>query len=254
MGYATPADMLRDADIAMYKAKAAGKARYALFDGALHTEVAQRLRLEGDLRRALAADGLSVAYQPLFDLASGRVTGFEALARWNHPELGPVSPLSFIGVAEEAGLITTLTDFMLRNACRQGRAWQLRGDPYADLNIHVNVSGNDISHPGFVARVSAALAESQLAPRCLTLELTENILMERLEAAMPTLTELRRLGVRLSVDDFGRRLFVAAAPVEAAGQQPEGRPQLRGRHAVGFERGRGGGRDRAAVEVTWART
>ena len=203
MGYTTPEAMLRDADTAMYKAKTTGKARYALFDTALHTEVSHRMRLEGDLRRALAAGQLSVAYQPLFELATGRVTGFEALARWNHPELGAVSPVTFIAVAEDAGMIMPLTDFVLRNACQQLRVWQLRDDSYADLNMHVNLSGNDIAHPGLVARVTAALVEARLEPQHLTLELTENILMERLEAALPTLTELRRLGIGLSVDDFG---------------------------------------------------
>ena len=203
MGYETPADMLRDADTAMYKAKAGGKARYALFDTALHIEVSHRLRLEGDLRRALAAGQLAVAYQPLFEMTTGRVTGFEALARWNHPELGAISPLTFIAIAEEAGLIIALTDFVLRTACRQLRQWQLRDDPFGDLNMHVNVSGNDIAHPGLVARVNAALVEARLQPQHLTLELTENILMERLEAALPALTELRRLSIGLSVDDFG---------------------------------------------------
>jgi diguanylate cyclase (GGDEF)-like protein len=203
LGYATPQDMLRDADTAMYKAKASGKARYALFDTDLHTEVSHRLRLEGDLRRALRAGQLSVAYQPLFELASGRITGFEALARWNHDELGAISPATFIAIAEEAGLITQITDFVLRSACRQLKEWQLSDASFANLNMHVNVSGNDVAHSGFVARVTAALVQARLEPQHLTLELTENILMERLEAAMPTLTELRRLGIDLSVDDFG---------------------------------------------------
>ncbi len=203
MGYATPAEMLRDADTAMYKAKAGGKARYALFDTGLHIEVSHRLRLEGDLRRALAAGQLSVAYQPLFDLSSKRVTGFEALARWEHPELGTISPMAFIAVAEDAGLMVGLTDFVLRSACNQLRQWQLRHREFADLGMHVNVSGNDIAHAAFVTRVITAVAEAQLQPQHLSLELTENILMERLEAALPKLTELRRLGVGLSVDDFG---------------------------------------------------
>ncbi len=201
--YATPEEMLRDADTAMYKAKNGGKARYELFDTALHTEVSHRLRLEGDLRRALADGQLAVAYQPLMDLTTGRTTGFEALARWDHPELGAISPLTFIEIAEDAGLILTLTDFVLRSACRQLKEWQQRDELFADLAMHVNVSGNDIAHPGLIARVSAALLEARLEPQHLTLELTENILMERLEAALPTLNELRRLGVKLSVDDFG---------------------------------------------------
>ena len=203
MGYATPADMLRDADTAMYKAKLGGKARYALFDSGLHTEVSHRLRLEGDLRRALAAGQLSVAYQPLFDLASRRITGFEALARWQHPELGAISPIAFIAVAEEAGLMVQLTDFMLRTACRQLRQWQQRDRGFAELKMHVNVSGNDIAHGALVARVTAAIDAAGLQPSHLALELTENILMERLEAALPMLTDLRQLGVGLSVDDFG---------------------------------------------------
>jgi diguanylate cyclase (GGDEF)-like protein len=203
MGYATPAEMLRDADTAMYKAKSNGKARYALFDATLHTEVAQRMQLEGELRRALAGGQLSVAYQPLFELASGRITGFEALARWEHPERGAISPATFIPVAEDCGLMLPLTDFVLRSACRQLSDWQSRDARFAGLTMHVNVSGNDIAHVGLVARVNAALVEARLQAQHLTLELTENILMSRLEAALPTLTELRRLGVGLSIDDFG---------------------------------------------------
>jgi diguanylate cyclase (GGDEF)-like protein len=203
MGYETPAEMLRDADTAMYKAKSNGKARYAMFDATLHTEVAQRMQLEGDLRRALNSGQLSVAYQPMFELASGRLTGFEALARWQHPERGAISPATFIPVAEDAGLMLPLTDFVLRSACRQLSEWQSRDARFAGLTMHVNVSGNDIAHASLVARVSTALVEARLQAQHLTLELTENILMSRLEAALPTLAELRRLGVGLSIDDFG---------------------------------------------------
>ena len=122
IGYRTPEDVLRDADIAMYKAKSAGKARYALFDVALHAEVAQRLRLEGDLRRALGEGQLAVAYQPLYELASGRLSGFEALARWTHPADGVIGPDRFIPIAEESGLIVLLTDFVLHRACHQLKA------------------------------------------------------------------------------------------------------------------------------------
>jgi diguanylate cyclase (GGDEF)-like protein len=201
--YAAPAEMLRDADTAMYKAKTAGKARYALFDAELHTEVVHRMQLEGELRRALAEKKLSVAYQPLFDLTTGHITGFEALARWQHAELGTISPVTFIPVAEDAGLMWPLTDFVLRTACRQLREWQSRDPRFCDLSMHVNVSGADIAHPSLVSRVNTAIVEAGLQARHLTLELTENILVSRLEAALPTLTELRRLGVGLSVDDFG---------------------------------------------------
>ena len=203
IGYATPEEVLRDADIAMYKAKAAGKARYALFDVGLHAEAKKRLRLEGELRHAVADGTLSVAYQPLFDLASARLIGFEALARWNHPELGAIGPEVFIPIAEETGLIVPITDFVLHRACRQLKAWQLSDPTFSALTMHINISGKDVAANGLVARVTHAIVEARLLPHHVTLELTENILMERLETALPALTELRALGVGLSVDDFG---------------------------------------------------
>ncbi len=202
-GYTSTEEVLRDADTAMYKAKAAGKARYALFDASLHTEVADRLRLEGDLRRAIDDGMLSVAYQPIHELDSGRISGFEALVRWNHPEDGMVSPGAFLPIAEEAGLMLRLTDFVLNCACRQLRDWQRMDPDFADLTINVNISGNDIAHGAFMARVTRALVESGLQPHHLCLELTEDILMTRLEGALPLLAELRQLGVGLAVDDFG---------------------------------------------------
>ncbi len=203
IGYYSPEDVLRDADIAMYKAKAAGKARYALFDVGLRAAVTQRMRLEGELRRAVKEDAITVVYQPLFDLGSGALTGFEALARWSHPEHGPVDPDVFIPIAEETGLIIALTDTVLHRACHQLRAWQLADTESRQLTVHVNIAGKDLAQPGLVARVTHALVESGLASESLTLELTENILMERLETALPTLNELRALGIGLSVDDFG---------------------------------------------------
>ena len=203
LGYATPEDMLRDADIAMYRAKAAGKACHVVFDAKLHTEVADRLRLEADLRLALAEGTLGVAYQPLFNLASGRMRGFEALARWRHPSLGHISPDTFIPIAEETGLIIELTDLVLSRACRQLRQWQQRNPSFRDLKMQVNVSSNDLAHSAFAERVERALRESRIEPRSLTLELTENILMKRVEGAMNTLEALRRIGVGLAIDDFG---------------------------------------------------
>jgi diguanylate cyclase (GGDEF)-like protein/PAS domain S-box-containing protein len=203
IGYYSPEDVLRDADIAMYKAKAAGKARYALFDIGLRAAVTQRMRLEGELRRAVKEDAITVVYQPLFDLGSGALTGFEALARWSHPEHGRVDPDVFIPIAEETGLIIALTDTVLHRACHQLRAWQLADAESRYLTMHVNIAGKDLAQPGLVARVTHALVDSGLASEALTLELTENILMERLETALPTLNELRDLGIGLSVDDFG---------------------------------------------------
>jgi diguanylate cyclase (GGDEF)-like protein/PAS domain S-box-containing protein len=203
LGYCGPEDVLRDADTAMYKAKGAGKARYALFDASLHTEVADRLRLEGDLRRAIDEGRLTVAYQPVFDIASGGISGFEALVRWQHPTDGSISPADFLPIAEEAGLMLRLTDFVLHCACRQLAEWQQMAPHLAGLTMNVNVSGNDIAHAAFVARVTRALVEAGLQPAHLCIELTENILMSRLEGALPVLGELRRLGVLLAIDDFG---------------------------------------------------
>jgi diguanylate cyclase (GGDEF)-like protein/PAS domain S-box-containing protein len=202
-GYDTPEAMLRDADIAMYRAKAAGKARYEVFDAELHSETADRLRLEADLRTALADGSLELAYQPMFSLGSGTLRGFEALARWNHPTLGTLSPMTFIPIAEETGLIIDLTDMVLSRACRQLREWQLRSESMRDLKIQINISSNDLAHSGLADRVGRALRESHIAPHQLTLELTENILMQRVEGVMGTLEALRRLGVGLAIDDFG---------------------------------------------------
>lgn len=202
-GYETTEAMLRDADLAMYEAKAGGKSRFAVFNALLLTDVSYRLRLESDLRIALRDGQLSVAYQPIFELSSRGLVGFEALARWTHPALGAVGPEIFIPVAEEAGLISEITDFMLRSACMQIKAWQLSSEQFSGLYINVNISGRDIVHASLAGRVRTVLQEAGVAPNRLNLELTENILMKHLEAALPTLHELRQMGVGLTVDDFG---------------------------------------------------
>lgn len=203
IGYSRAEDVLRDADIAMYKAKSSGKARYALFDVGLHDQIANKLKMEGELRRALASEDLHVEYQPLYDLANKRLLGFEALARWNHPELGQVSPATFIPIAEESGSMVQLTDFVLGRACTQLKAWQELAPRYGSLKMHVNVASNDLASSNFVSRITRALVTSRIEPHCLSIELTENILMESLASAMAMLTELHGLGVGLSVDDFG---------------------------------------------------
>jgi len=205
LGYSSPEDVLRDADTAMYKAKGAGKARYALFDASLHTEVANRLRLEGELRRAIDEGQLSVVYQPVFEISAegNRIAGFEALVRWLHPQDGAIAPAAFLPIAEEAGLMVRLTDFVMHCASRQLREWLALGPAWAGLRMNVNLSGHDLAHPALLARVTRAIVEAGLRPQQLCLELTENILMSRLEAALPVLSELQKLGVGLAIDDFG---------------------------------------------------
>ncbi|MED5619870.1 putative bifunctional diguanylate cyclase/phosphodiesterase [Ideonella sp. BN130291] len=202
-GYTDPNEVLRDADIAMYQAKAGGKARHALFDISLRERASQRLLIEAELRTALAEQDLTVDYQPVYHLGTGTLLGFEALARWRHPRLGRVDPATFIPIAEESGLIISVTDLVLHTACHQLKRLHAVLPAGDELTMHVNVSSNDIAQRGFVERVTRAIAAAQLQPRHLTLELTENILMASLEDALPMLTELNALGFRLSVDDFG---------------------------------------------------
>ncbi len=201
--YTRPEDVLRDADIAMYRAKATGKARYVVFDAHLHAQVMQRLRLETDLRRAVLADQIGLAYQPIFDLASGQVTGFEALARWAHPELGPVSPGTFVAIAAEAGLITELTDRLVQRACRQLRLWHTTVPGTDALAMHINITGRDLVHTSLAERLLQALHDCGLQPRHLRLELDEDTLMQHIAAALPVLATLRAAGIGLSLDDFG---------------------------------------------------
>jgi diguanylate cyclase (GGDEF)-like protein/PAS domain S-box-containing protein len=205
LGYRTPDDVLRDADIAMYQAKARGKARYAIFDAGLRAQVTAQLHLEGDLRRALesGAGGLSLAYQPIFNLETDELVAFEALARWRHPERGPIDPSVFIPIAEESGLIAPLTDWVTDEACRQLKAWQTSHPRYAALRLHVNISGFGLAQSTFVGRVTRTLLANGLAASHLTLEITESTLMAQLETAVDAMTQLRELGIGLSVDDFG---------------------------------------------------
>ncbi|MBA4175686.1 MAG: hypothetical protein C0505_03870 [Leptothrix sp. (in: Bacteria)] len=203
IGYAQPEDVLRDADIAMYRAKANGKDRYALFDSTLHTEVTRRVQLEGDLRRDIAEGLLSLVYQPLYNLHDSRLVGFEALARWAHPEHGTIGPDVFIPIAEETGLIVQLTEFVLNKASAELRQWQQLDPAFAELTMNVNISAKDLAQGGLVARITRALVAARLEPQYLQVELTENILMDQLKLALPLLEDLRTLGVGLSVDDFG---------------------------------------------------
>jgi diguanylate cyclase (GGDEF)-like protein/PAS domain S-box-containing protein len=202
VGYQTPDEVLRDADIAMYRAKAGGRARHALFDTALRSQLSEQVRLEADLRLAIEHDEITLAFQPIFDLASGRIVSFEALARWTHAERGPVPPALFVAVAEESGLIGKLTERILSLACQQLRRWQAStGNPL--LRMQVNLSGIDLCHGALATQVAGLLRSHGIEASQLTLEITESKLMTQLERALETLTRLRDIGVGLSVDDFG---------------------------------------------------
>ena len=202
-GYASADDVLRNADTAMYKAKGEGKARWALFDASLHTAVADRLRLEGELRHAIGAHELSVVYQPVFELAGGQLTGFKALLRWAHPTQGLLGPAAFLPMAEETGLIRPLSDYVMHCACQQLRLWQVSDPGWRQLTMGINISAADLSQPDFVARVGRAVVEAGLTAQHLSLELTEDVLMAQVEGTAHKLQALRALGLRLAVDDFG---------------------------------------------------
>ncbi|HEY2962127.1 MAG TPA: diguanylate cyclase [Pyrinomonadaceae bacterium] len=196
-------DMLRNAETAMHRAKASGKARYEVFGHDMHGELTSRLKMETDLRRACERDELFVDYQPIVSLQKRTLIGFEALVRWRHPEFGLVPPKEFIPVAEETGLILSIGQSVLRSACRQAREWQETYPSQPPLFVSVNLSVKQFNEPGLVENIAQLLEESQLPPRCLKLEITESVFSDNIEAAVKLLTQLRNLGVQLSIDDFG---------------------------------------------------
>jgi diguanylate cyclase (GGDEF)-like protein len=196
-------EVLRDADIAMYHAKAAGRARCAHFDRRMHDDVRTRLELENDLRCAIERGQMQLYYQPIVSLVDHHVYGFEALVRWNHPRHGVVSPADFIPCCEELGLIVPLGMWILREACRQLKEWHLKFPHHPDLTISVNVSARQLPTHDLVEQIDAVLKEHQLPPQCLALEITESVVIADAEAAVCILEQIRDLGVRLHMDDFG---------------------------------------------------
>jgi diguanylate cyclase (GGDEF)-like protein len=196
-------ELLRNADVAMYTAKERGKGRHVAFEPDMHAAILRRLELEADLRRALEREEFLVNYQPLMDLRSGRLTGVEALVRWQHPQRGLISPVEFVPIAEETGLIVPLGRWVLQQACRDVRQWQVRLPERAPRTVSVNLSARQLQEPGLVQDVAAALRDSGLAPQSLQLEITESVLMHDAAAAVGWLQELKTLGVQLAIDDFG---------------------------------------------------
>lgn len=195
--------MLRNADLAMYRAKAAGKGRYEVFEPRMHAAVMERVELEGDLARAVERDELVLHYQPIVDLESGAVRGVEALVRWRHPERGLVPPSSFIPLAEETRLMPQVGRWVLNEACRQGARWLSDRPEDEHFGVGVNLSGRQLQSPGLVEDVAAALERAGLPPHRLALEITETVLMSDIEATTGKLKRLKALGVELAVDDFG---------------------------------------------------
>lgn len=203
IGYDHPQDLLRDADTAMYHAKGTGKARYQIFDTAMHVRAVALLKIETDLRRALERQEFQLHYQPIVSLSNQKITGFEALVRWYHPERGLITPSEFIPVAEETGLIAPLGLWVLQEACRQMRKWQQKYPAANALTISVNISGKQFSQANFIAQIQRILQETQLDACHLKLEITESILMDNVESTTTTLLALKALGIQLSMDDFG---------------------------------------------------
>jgi diguanylate cyclase (GGDEF)-like protein/PAS domain S-box-containing protein len=198
-----PEDLLRDADTAMYRAKANGIAKHAVFDITMHDHAVAVLQLENDLRRAVDRGELRVRYQPVVALQSGRIAGFEALVRWQHRQRGLVPPLEFIPVAEETGVIGVVGRWVLAEACRQMRSLQRLRPRWPGLSLAVNVSGRQILQPDLVQQVGEVLHGTGFDPRLLRLELTESALVQNEAAAGRCLHGLRQLGLKLAIDDFG---------------------------------------------------
>ncbi len=199
-----PEDLLRDADTAMYRAKALGKARYEVFDTAMHEHAVSLLQLETDLRRAIDRGDIAVYYEPIVCLQSGTITGLEALARWPHPERGLVLPEEFIPLAEETGLILPLGRLVLHEACRQLRELHTRldgGEPR--LTISVNLSASQLTQADLLDQIDRVVAETGVDPGCLKLEITESVIMANADAATATLLKLKDRGIQIRLDDFG---------------------------------------------------
>jgi EAL domain-containing protein (putative c-di-GMP-specific phosphodiesterase class I) len=201
--YESPGDLLRDADIAMYRTKSRSGGAYAVFDTSTHKTALQRLELETDLRSAVAHNELVTYYQPIVALDRMTVIGFEALLRWFHPMRGLIGPDEFIPLAEKSGRIGALSWWVMRDACRQMRQWQESDPRLAKLSISVNVSSRLFSEPEFARRTRAILDETNLDPSALHIEITENALLQHESATIRELTTLQEMGVKFHLDDFG---------------------------------------------------
>lgn len=202
-GYQSPAEFLRDAETAMYRAKAQGRACYQLFDSQMHARAVSLLQMETELRRAVEHEDFTVHYQPIVSLERNHLVGFEALIRWLHQERGLLAPVDFLHLLEEMGLITLMDQWVLRQACRQMRQWQERLPAGSLLTMNVNFSGRHFANPGIVEMVDRALQETGLNPQSLKVEISESGIMENAESAAQLLFQLKALQIGLCIDDFG---------------------------------------------------
>jgi diguanylate cyclase (GGDEF)-like protein len=201
--YERPEYLLRDADTAMYRAKAQGRARYHVFDPVMYQEAIQLLELENDLRRAVERHEFRVYYQPIISLTTGKISGFEALVRWQHPIRGLVAPGEFIPVAEETGLINVINIWVLDTACRQLSIWQKHPATPKNLTISVNLSARLFSKPDFISQIDQIIDENKINPANLELEITESVIMENTNGIKTILQQLKQREIKLIMDDFG---------------------------------------------------
>jgi diguanylate cyclase (GGDEF)-like protein len=219
MSQEQPEQLLRSADMAMYRAKAAGRARYEMFDRAMHTDALIRLQLETDLRRAVEEREFRLHYQPLVSLRTGRITGLEALLRWEHPQRGLVQPSEFIPIAEETGLIVRVGRWVINEACRQLMMWQKAHPREEPLSISVNLSVKQFNQSDLIEQLASAIRTTGIAPDSLRVEITEAALIDKGAAALALLGQIKQLGVQVYLDDFGTGysslIYLHRLPIDA---------------------------------------
>lgn len=217
--YEQPEHLLRDADNAMYRAKASGKACYQLFNSTMYAAALHLLQLETDLRQAIERQELVLHYQPIVNLTSGKISGCEALVRWQHPEQGLLPPGLFIPLAEETGLITLIGEWVLRRACQQLRQWQGQNSVSNSFTMNVNLSARQLLQPDFLQQLEQTISDNQIDPQLLKLELTESITVDNTLTTAEILQKIKDRGIQLSIDDFGTGYsslsYLHALPVES---------------------------------------
>jgi diguanylate cyclase (GGDEF)-like protein len=201
--YARPEEVLRDADTAMYRAKSGGRSRYEVFDREMHAQAVEQLTMETDLRRAIERKEFELHYQPIINLATGELDGFEALLRWQHPTNGTVMPLDFIPLAEETGLIVVIGQWAIRTACTQMMDWLSRYPQYGHLTMSINLSSRQFAQPDLIEQIDRILTETGCPPQNLKLEITESTVMRDAAQASEMLQLLQSRGISLCIDDFG---------------------------------------------------